>query len=101
MIECSDISFEQEVISYDGKVLVDFWAPWCGPCKMMTPLLEQVAKELNNIKFVKLNIDENPEIPTKYQVRSIPTLMLFDKGQLVDTKVGLLEADVITDWLNS
>ena len=99
MIECSDVSFKEEVLDHEGKVLVDFWAPWCGPCKMLGPILESVASQVEHVKFVKINIDENPEVPTKHQVRSIPTLMLFDKGQVIDTKVGLSEQNTIIEWL--
>ncbi len=88
--EVSDSNWENEVMHSDRPVLVDFWAPWCGPCRMLAPNIEQVAEKfLGKAKVVKLNVDENIEISGKYGIRGIPTLVLFHKGQEVDRHVGV------------
>lgn len=93
-------NFESEVINSDTIALVDFWAEWCGPCKQIIPTLEDIASDQDvNVKICKLNIDDHPEIPTKYGVRSIPTLMIFKQGKLVSTKVGVLQKTAILDWI--
>ena len=98
----SDDSFDQDVLKSDGPVLVDFWAEWCGPCKMIAPALEEIATDLNGkITVAKVNIDENPLTPQKYGVRGIPTLMLFKDGQVAATKVGALPKNQLADWVNS
>src|SRR5579884_870698 len=85
----TDASFEQDVLKSDKPVLVDFWAEWCGPCRMIAPVLEQLAAETSGkLKVVKLNVDENPETPPKFSIRGIPTLLLFKNGQLAATQVG-------------
>lgn len=87
----TDTSFESDVINSDMPVLVDFWAPWCGPCKMIAPVLEEIAKEkAGKLKIAKVDVDENPEIAAKYGVRGIPTLLLVKNGNVVMTKVGAL-----------
>lgn len=97
----SDQNFEQDVLKSETPVLVDFWAEWCGPCKMVTPILDQLADEFGDkVKIVKVNIDENPETPTKYGVRGIPTLMLFKNGELSSTKVGASPKQALADWIN-
>ena len=90
-IKVDTASFEQEVISSDVPVLVDFWAPWCGPCQTIVPHLEDLAKEhTGKIKVCKLNIDEAPEVATKYVIMSIPSIMLFKKGKVMEKKVGAM-----------
>ena len=98
----TDSSFENDVIKSDMPVLVDFWAEWCGPCKMVSPILEELAGELGDkVKIVKVNIDENPETPTKFGVRGIPTLMVFKGGELVSTKVGAMPKQAMSEWVSS
>ncbi len=101
-VAVTDQNFETEVLQADGPVVVDFWAEWCGPCKVMSPLVDQLADELGaKVKVVKINIDENPNAPTKYGVRGIPTFMVFKGGQLVDTKVGSMSKTQLSDWVNT
>lgn len=85
----TDANFQQEVIEAEGKVLVDFWAPWCGPCQMMGPVIDEIAAEYgDSIKVGKLNVDENPDTAAKYQIMSIPTLLVFENGKVVNKMVG-------------
>jgi thioredoxin 1 len=96
----SDQSFDSDVLKAEGPVLVDFWAEWCGPCKQIAPSLEEIATELaGKVTVAKINIDENPETPTKYGVRGIPTLMLFKDGQVAGTKVGALPKSKLVEWI--
>ncbi len=98
----SDTSFETDVIKASQPVLVDFWAEWCGPCKQIGPALEEIAEEYGDkLTIAKVNIDENPETPTRYGVRGIPTLMLFKDGQLAATKVGALPKRKLIEWIDS
>jgi thioredoxin 1 len=99
--EINDSDFEKEVLKSDKPVLIDFWAEWCGPCKMLTPVLNQLSEELDNIKIVKMNIDENPEVASILGVRSIPTMMIFKDGQQVAVKVGAQPKNILTEWINS
>ena len=97
-----DSTFDQDVSSTSVAVIVDFWAEWCGPCKQIGPILEEIAEEKKDIlKILKLNIDENPETPQKYGVRGIPTLMLFKEGRLINTKVGSLSKSALSEWIDS
>ena len=100
-MKVSDASFEQDVLKADGPVVVDFWAEWCGPCKQIGPALEEIATEMKGrITIAKLNIDENPAVPSRYGIRSIPTLMLFSGGELKDTQIGAVPKGRIQDWIN-
>jgi thioredoxin 1 len=100
VLHASDASFEKDVLKSDKPVVVDFWAEWCGPCKMIAPYLDDIAAELGDrVRIVKINIDENPLTPTKYGVRGIPTLMIFKNGAAVATKVGALPKRQLQDWI--
>jgi thioredoxin 1 len=97
----TDDSFEQAVLKSDQPVLVDYWAEWCGPCKMIAPILDEIASEYSGrLKVAKLNIDENPATPPKYGIRGIPTLMLFKNGGVEATKVGALSKSQLTAFID-
>ena len=101
IISLSDATFEQEVLKSAVPVLVDYWAEWCGPCKMIAPLLDEVAVEYKGrLKVAKLNIDENPATPPRYGIRGIPTLMLFKDGEVAATKVGALSKSQLIAFQN-
>lgn len=101
ILALSDSSFEQDVLQSDLPVLVDYWAEWCGPCKMIAPLLEEVAGEYaGRVKVAKLNIDDNGQTPPKYGIRGIPTLMLFKNGEVEATKVGALSKSQLSAFLD-
>ena len=96
----TDESFKQDVLQAPGPVLVDFWAEWCGPCRMVAPILDDLAKEYGDkLTVAKVNIDENPMTPNEYAVRGIPTMLLFKDGKLVDTKVGALPKTALKEWI--
>jgi len=102
LLSVSDASFENEVLKASQPVLVDFWAEWCGPCKMITPILEEVAQEYaDKITIAKVNVDENQQTPAKYGVRGIPTLILFKNGEPVATKVGALSKAQLISFIDS
>jgi thioredoxin 1 len=102
MKNVTDASFETDVLKAAGPVLVDFWAEWCGPCRQIAPVLEDLAKEkADRITIAKVNIDENPQTPAKYGVRGIPTLMIFKDGQVAATKVGALPKSKLIEWVES
>ncbi len=98
----SDSSFDQDVLNSNEPVLVDFWAEWCMPCKQIAPALEEIASEMGGkLTVAKINIDDNPSTPAKYQVRGIPTLILFKDGEVASTKVGAAPKSKIVEWINS
>jgi thioredoxin 1 len=102
IVNATDASFDEDVINAEGAVLVDYWAPWCGPCKMIAPILEEVSGEYaGKLKVVKINIDDNPDTPKKYGVRGIPTLTVFKNGNVEATKVGALSKSQLTAFLDS
>ena len=102
IVHVSDESFDADVLKGDGAILVDFWAEWCGPCKMIAPALEDIAKEMDGrVTVAKMNIDDNPLTPQKYGVRGIPTLMLFKEGQVAATKVGALAKTQLQERVES
>lgn len=101
MKQATDASFEEEILKSETPVLLDFWAPWCGPCRQIGPVLEELSEEFaGKVEIAKMNIDENPETPAKFGVRGIPTLMIFKGGELVDTKVGGQPKSQLQAWLN-
>ncbi|NRA73170.1 MAG: thioredoxin [Rickettsiales bacterium] len=98
--EITDKNFEEEVLKSEKLVLVDFWAPWCGPCKQLGPVIDEVAKEVgDSVKIFKMNVDESPETASKYGIRSIPTLMIFKEGATFSTKLGVHPKNVLIDWI--
>jgi len=102
IMHLSDSAFEQEVLQCPLPVLVDYWAEWCGPCKMIAPILDEIAREYSGrLKVAKLNIDENQQTPPKYGIRGIPTLMLFKNGNVEATKVGALSKSQLTAFIDS
>ena len=102
MIEGTDATFDQEVLKADLPVLVDFWAPWCGPCRMIAPIVEELANQYNGkLKVVKLNTDENQDTAVKYGIRSIPTLGIFKDGKVVDAVIGAVPKKFLEDRLKA
>jgi len=102
IVNVTDASFEDDVLKADVPVLVDYWAEWCGPCKMIAPVLEEIAKEYDGrLKICKLNIDENNETPPRFGIRGIPTLMLFKSGNMEATKVGALSKSQLAAFIDA
>jgi thioredoxin 1 len=102
IVHTNDENFEADVLKSDKAVLLDFWAEWCGPCKMIAPLLDEAADQYaDKLKIAKINIDENPNTPAKYQIRSIPTLMLFKDGAVLAQKLGAMPKKDLTDFLET
>ena len=100
--EIKDSEFEQKVTNSTEPVLIDFWAEWCGPCKMLSPVIDQLSEEMKGkVKIVKMNIDENPETPSSLGVRSIPTLMIFKDGKQISSKVGAHPKNKLKEWIDS
>lgn len=100
-ISVTDSTFESEVINSKLPVLVDFWAPWCGPCRAIAPVLDQISIENTDIKVVKINVDENPDTAVKFRIQSIPALMVFKDGKLVASRVGGASKDDLVKWVKS
>jgi thioredoxin 1 len=102
IVHTNDENFEADVLNSDKAVLLDFWAEWCGPCKMIAPLLDEAADQYEDkLKVAKINIDENPNTPAKYQIRSIPTLMLFKDGSVLAQKLGAMPKKDLTEFLET
>ena len=100
VVNITNANFKEEVLESDKKVLVDFWAPWCGPCRMVSPIVEEIAEENAAIKVAKINIDEQPQLASQYGVMSIPTLMVFENGDIADKAVGARNKSFILQMLD-
>ncbi len=100
VLQITDEQFQSEVLDSKSLVLVDFWAPWCGPCKQIGPVLDEISLDKTDIKIVKINVDDNPEVASEFGIRSIPTLILFKEGKKVDTKLGALSKIALTEWID-
>lgn len=101
ILEINDSSFESEVLQSDKPVLVDFWAPWCGPCRAIAPVVEELAKDFGDkVKFTKCNVDENPTTPTKYGIKSIPTLIFFKDGEIQDKVIGIVAKSRLEEMIS-
>ena len=101
VLQSTDNEFKTEVLDFAGLALVDFWAPWCGPCKQLGPILDELSLEKTEVKIVKINIDDNPEVASEFGIRSIPTLILFKNGIKVETKLGALSKAALVEWVNN
>ena len=102
IVHTSDSSFDKDVLEAEGPVLVDFWAEWCGPCKMIAPVLEEIAREYaEKLKVCKMDVDANPNTAPKYGIRGIPTLILFNNGDVAGTKVGALSKTQLSEFIDS
>lgn len=99
VLTITDNNFDEEVLNYDGKVLLDFYANWCGPCKMMSPIIDQIAEEKDNVKVGKVNVDDNQKLSVKYNVMSIPTIILFENGNAIKSFIGVRDKQEIIQAL--
>ena len=101
-LEVTDSNFEEQILKADKPALVDFWAEWCGPCRMITPIVNELAEELDGKAIIsKVNVDDNPEICSKYGIRNIPTILFFKDGEVVDKQVGATQKNVLLDKINA
>ena len=101
VITLTESNWQAEVINSDKPVVVDFWAPWCGPCRIIAPIIEELSNEIDGVKFGKLNTDENPNIAMQYGIRAIPTIMLFKNGEVVDTRIGVQPKEALKQMVLS
>jgi thioredoxin 1 len=99
MITLTEGNFDKEIKA--GVTLVDFWAPWCGPCRMLSPIVDALSQEMKGLKFGKLNVDENPSISERFEVASIPTLLLFKNGKIIANRVGSTTKETLKEWIDS
>ncbi len=101
VITLTESNWQAEVINSDKPIVVDFWAPWCGPCRIIAPIIEELSNEIDGVKFGKLNTDENPNIAMQYGIRAIPTIMLFKNGEVVDTRIGVQPKEALKQMVLS
>lgn len=99
VLDVNKDNFDEEVLNFDGRVLVDFWAEWCGPCMMLSPLVDEVSDELDDVKFCKVNCDEARDLALEYGIMTIPNLLLFENGELINQSVGYIEKQDIIDFV--